>query len=250
MPHNPSSFIPFGCGQRPRYEIRGCTKSRGAADLPVHVARVSAIDHENRRVAGGRECAPDLENELRIGVALNVESQCSRQLGRRQKSIDTRCERESTQIYSSLVKVGRSAREIEVRDGDLSLSLKRDRIGCVYRSGWRHDPRRKANDRATWVDSQISGDDARAGIGHRRAAQNREALRRGEQNTCEQPAILQAKKRQTPGEAFRDRRLAGALGGYACGTRTFRTVQRISGITWCNSGLSVFDDGVHLAPYR
>ena len=24
MPHNPSSFIPFGCGQRPRYEIRGC----------------------------------------------------------------------------------------------------------------------------------------------------------------------------------------------------------------------------------
>ena len=158
------------------FERSGCTQSRGTADLPIHGARITVIDHHHRRAAGGRDRAPDLENELRIGVALRVESQCSRQLGRSGKSIDTRRERQSTQILSSQVEVSRSAGEIVERDGDITLSLSRDRIGYVDRSRWRHDSRWKANDRATWADSQISGDDARAGIGHRRATQNREAL--------------------------------------------------------------------------
>ena len=70
----------------------------------------------------------------------------------------------------------------------------------------------EARDRSTRVQTQISGEGGRAGIGHRRGAQNRETLRRA-QNTCEHQAILQAKEPQRPGEAFRDRRPAGALAG-------------------------------------
>ena len=121
-------------------ERSGRSDSRGAADLPEHVAAVSAIDHGNRRVACRRERAPDLENELRIGVALSVESQHSRQLGRRRKSIDTRYERKSTQILSSQVEVGRSAREIVVRSGGIHLRLLRDRIRLMHRPVERDAP--------------------------------------------------------------------------------------------------------------
>ena len=66
-------------------ERRAGTESRGAADLPKHAVICTAIDHVDNRVACGRERAPDLENEERIGVALGVESECSRQLSRRRK---------------------------------------------------------------------------------------------------------------------------------------------------------------------
>jgi len=42
--------------------------------------------------------------------------------------------------------------------------------------------------------------------------QDREILRR-RQNTCEQPAILQAQEPERPSEAFRDQHPAGALAG-------------------------------------
>jgi hypothetical protein len=50
------------------YERRARPKSRGAADPPEHVACLSAVDEDNRRAAGSRQCAPDLENEHRSGL--------------------------------------------------------------------------------------------------------------------------------------------------------------------------------------
>ena len=84
------------------YELSGCADGRGAADLPKHVASCTAVDHADRRVAGRRERARHLENEDRGGVALSVESECSRQLRRRCRAIDSLRERLSTQVLASL----------------------------------------------------------------------------------------------------------------------------------------------------
>ena len=54
----------------------------------------------NRRVGGGRERASDLENEDRIGVALDIEREFPCQLSRCVKTIDARREGKSTQIQT------------------------------------------------------------------------------------------------------------------------------------------------------
>jgi hypothetical protein len=85
------------------YEFSGCAESRGAADLPEHVASCTAIDHADRRTAGGGEFARHLENEDGVGATLGVESECSRQLRRRRRTIDSLRERLPTQILASLI---------------------------------------------------------------------------------------------------------------------------------------------------
>ncbi len=117
-------------GENISYERSGGTESRGAADLPKHVAflTLTAIDHAHLRVACGRERAPDLENKLRIGVALGVESQRSRQGGRRRKAIDAWPKRESTQILTCQNGIARQACESIEGSGEVALSLLRDRI--------------------------------------------------------------------------------------------------------------------------
>ena len=66
----------------------------------------------------------------------------------------------------------------------VTLSLLRDRISLVYRSSC-DQPRtlirrgaEKASDRSARIETQISVDGGRAGIGHRRGTQDREVLRR------------------------------------------------------------------------
>src|ERR1035437_3568706 len=58
---------------------RVCTDSRGGADLPKHVAGLSAIDEANRRRTGGRERGPNQEIEARIADALRVQNEYSGQ---------------------------------------------------------------------------------------------------------------------------------------------------------------------------
>jgi hypothetical protein len=82
----------------------------------------------------------------------------------------------STQILIAQIGVARPACQISVRRGDITLSLSRDRIRRVYRSV--HDPRRKAGDLAAWADAKITVDGGVAGIGYRRAGQDREVMRR------------------------------------------------------------------------
>ena len=156
-------------------ECSVCTESRGAAHLPKGVVALTAIDKDDRRVAGGRECAADLENKECIGVTLGVESKCPRQLGRRTKRINPWRERESTQILTRKVLSGRQACRRIVCGYETRLSLGRDRITSVHRSS--KGPGRKAGDRSTWADSQISRDDGRTGVGHRRASQDPKAGR-------------------------------------------------------------------------
>src|SRR5688572_7712805 len=89
------------------------------------------------------------------------------------------------------------ALEIEIRNGGIGMGLARDRTACVYAppghapASGGHGPWRdvyehvrrgrvEASDRGAWADTQISCDEGRAGIGHRRGAQDREAARREE----------------------------------------------------------------------
>ena len=190
---------------------------RGTADLPkqavIGAAIGTEIDHLNRRVAGGRQRAADLEDPVGVVAALGVEREGSRQLGRRVEMIDARHQRESTEIVTGQVTRERHARQTNVRRGGIDLRLLCDGIRLVY--GSRDRDARQARDRSPRRHPQISGDGGRAGIGHRRGAQNRET-RRCAQNTREHAAILQAlqtQQSQRPAEAFRDRGPAGALAG-------------------------------------
>ena len=156
-------------------ECSACTESRGAAHLPKRVVTLTAIDEDDRRVAGGRECAADLENKECIGVTLGVESKCPRQLGRRTKRINPWRERKSTQIQTRKVLSGRQARRHIVCGYETRLSLGRDRITSVHRSS--KGPGAKAGERSTWADSRISRDDGRTCVGHRRGSQDPKAGR-------------------------------------------------------------------------
>ena len=109
------------------------------AELPTcqnTLQELTAIDHGNRRVARRREGAPYPEHPDRIGVALGVESKCSRQPSRGRITIDTRHECHSTEIrtqteFASLVF------QINIRGGGTilsRLSRTRPRITCMYRS--------------------------------------------------------------------------------------------------------------------
>ena len=71
------------------FELSGGTKSRRAADLPKDAVALTAIGKNNRRAAGGRQRAANLKKEDRVRVALGVESECSGQLCRRRKAIDS-----------------------------------------------------------------------------------------------------------------------------------------------------------------
>jgi hypothetical protein len=68
---------------------------------------LSAIDQDNRRTAGGRERAPNLDNEARIAVTPRIQSEYSRQLSRRTEGIDACRERETTQILTGQILIGR-----------------------------------------------------------------------------------------------------------------------------------------------
>jgi hypothetical protein len=145
---------------------------------------LGAIYQGNPGVKSGigcrRERAAYLEDKLRIGVALGVESEYPGQLRRHVKMIDTRSEREPTQIHTGQVDIERLACECRVCSGDVALRLSRLRIHNVHRSSG-DAPRRKAGNRAPRADAQITNDDGGAGVGDRRAPQDREALRRTQQ---------------------------------------------------------------------
>ena len=70
-------------------ELSAGAESRRAPDLPKDAVALTAICKNNRRAACGRQRAPDLEKEDRIRVALGIESECSGQLCRRRKAIDS-----------------------------------------------------------------------------------------------------------------------------------------------------------------
>ena len=61
----------------------------------------------------------------------------------------------------------------------INLGLLRDPISYVYRACLGDAP--PASVRSAWVETQISPQRGRAGVGYRRGTQNREALRRTQQ---------------------------------------------------------------------
>ena len=65
MPHNPSSFIPFGCGQRPRYVLRGSNLGT------VAVRSVEKRIEKGRRMNVSRKCLIHAV-ECRKSLAQNI----------------------------------------------------------------------------------------------------------------------------------------------------------------------------------
>ena len=166
-------------GENTAYELSAHLDGRGAADLPKDVAILTAIGDQHSRNGGARrrnEGAGYLEDPDRIGVTESVERKGSRQPSRGRKAINARHERHSTEIRRNSKGVfdrARLACQIAVRSGVRQLSQSRRPTRSSYRPG--HDgPGRKTCDRCACVDTHVSGDDGRAGIGHLRVRQDRE----------------------------------------------------------------------------
>lgn len=146
--------------------------------MPIHaeISTINAIDHVHDRRACRRERTPYLEDEEWIGEPLGIERERSGQLSRRIKIIDTGGERLSTQINTCLVAGGRQSVQNVERVEGIRLSLLRNRVSLVNRSGKADAP--LAGDRGAWPQTEITLNGGRTGIGHRRGAQHRKTLRR------------------------------------------------------------------------
>ena len=139
-------------------ERGGCTKRRGAADLPIYV-RSQTIGKNNSRAACSGERATYLKDEQRIGITQVVQRQCPSQLSGTIKMIDAGGENHSAQVLSRQVDSGRHACRHVVGCSQISLRVMGDRVPCVYRSS-DNDSRRKADDRGTRPDAHVARDDA------------------------------------------------------------------------------------------
>ncbi len=77
---------------------------------------------------GSRQSTADLENPLRIGIALSVQRQSAGQSGRRRKAVDPRSESHSAQILAGQVGATGRARRLIVCHGETLLRLGRHRF--------------------------------------------------------------------------------------------------------------------------
>jgi len=75
------------------------------------------------------------------------------------------------------IHIARLAGQVVVSGGHITLRLQGNSIGSMDRRGRDHNTRRKARDCTPWADTQITGDNGRAGIGYRRTPQDSEARR-------------------------------------------------------------------------
>src|SRR5436190_14924688 len=82
-------------------EDRAGAERGSATDLPEHVARVSTVPHQHRRVGGGSERAGDLKNpDPLVALAMPVEDELTRQLRRRRETVDAWREGFAAQILT------------------------------------------------------------------------------------------------------------------------------------------------------
>jgi len=125
----------------------------------VVVALTAIVFKNNRRVACGRQRAPDLEKEERIRFALGVEIDRASQLCRRVKTIYSRRERNRTEIRTGQVAAAAWLRRgSSVCRGQIGLSLRRDSVPGVRRVWSIGRSRRKTSDSATRRNPHISID--------------------------------------------------------------------------------------------
>src|SRR5579862_891926 len=91
--------------------------------------------------------------------------------------VDAGRKRESAQILTRQVGIGRQACKLVVRRRGIQLRLRRDRAPCIDRSHG-HGPRRETRDGGAGADPYVPLNRTGAGIGYGRASQYREAFRR------------------------------------------------------------------------
>ena len=127
----------------------------------------------NRRAARGRKRAPNLKNPDRIAAAMGVQRKRARQLSRCVELIDARCGRKPAQILAGQIDSDWQARQIVVRNGNITLSRAGRTVSRVYRAGGRHRAWRKSSHRGAGRHANIPGNHAGTGVGDRGVGQNR-----------------------------------------------------------------------------
>lgn len=132
-----------------------------------HAITPTAIEHADHRAGCGRELATDLEHEERIRIVLGVESQCSRQLGRRREEIDTGSERASPQILPGQIAGERQTVKEIVRSEHCATHTRQAPTGGGVGGPALKLRRRRAEEH--WSRSEVAWCALRAGIGRLRA---------------------------------------------------------------------------------
>jgi hypothetical protein len=130
------------------------------------------------RVAGRRERASNLEDELGIGITLCVERQRPGQSSRRGKAVDTCRESHPAQILPREHRVAGQPRQRVVCSRDIGLCLLCN--GVVDMGITDHLSGREAGDCSTRAHSEITLEDGRTSIGDGGSAEYAEAFCRTE----------------------------------------------------------------------
>ena len=160
----PAKFVPV-----PRVAELPTWKKTLASTAPL----MSTIEAPGR----GRQRAPDLEDELRVGGVLAVQDQLPGQSGRCREVVDPRRERAAAQVLAGQVGGHGHSRERVVGGRGIGVGLHRQGVIDADRPA-RHHAWRVAGDGRAGAHAQVAEDVRRPGVGHLRAGEDREARRR------------------------------------------------------------------------
>ena len=121
---------------------------------------------------------PDLEQEQGVGRAAEIERQVAGKLRRRRKEIHARRERAAAQVHAGEDRGGRETVETVERREGVALRLLRNGIAGVHRPEERDASR--AGDRRAGIDTEVSLDRRRSGVGDGGGTEHAELLSRAE----------------------------------------------------------------------
>jgi hypothetical protein len=145
--------------------------------LKVNIARVGAIDQDDRGAAGSNKGRANLNDEPRRRIILSIQRQGPSQVCRRVITINTGRKRQAAEISPAqvIVRWRNQAGEIGVGGSKVCVSLCRGRVirtECAVGNNTRWE----SGDSCARTDSDVAGNLTGAGIGHSRSAQDGESL--------------------------------------------------------------------------
>jgi len=134
------------------HECRVYIDGRGTGDIPIQAGTCTRIDHVHDRIGRGDQRGFHLEDPGRVGVALAVESERPRQVGRSGLNrIDAWKERESNQVRKSQYGTSSQGCKIISRGGEISLSLHRIRRPCLGPRVYKPSCHLRVRSRNAWI---------------------------------------------------------------------------------------------------
>lgn len=214
-------------GQDVAGEQGGAAQHCRLAHLPVDALVGTPSNHVDGRAAAGGQGAADLEDEQRVGIIQAIEPERARQLGRRLEEIDTRRERQATEVSARQHAGDGLAPEQVVGRERIGLGLHRHRIGLVDRA--HVGDAAQAGDRRARVLAQITPKGGRAGVDDGGRAQHGHRLRRPQYWQC-----LSCRCRQGSGKQCQPMRKG-------CGTKGLGSSHGERGSNCSDTGASIPD---------